>query len=52
MGGTDVTKVGRRCVVLKETQPNAEMLKVKPVMLAHEHESVDENLRRCHEHDN
>ena len=44
MGGTDVTKVTRRRVVSKGTRTNAEMLTVKPVVLAHEHDPVDENL--------
>ena len=51
MGGTDVTEETRRPVVSNRTRSNAEMLKVKPVVLAHKHDPVHENLRSCHEHD-
>jgi len=51
MGGTDVTEETRRRVVSNRTRSNAEMLKVKPVVLAHEHDPVHENLRGCREHD-
>ena len=51
MGGTDVTEETGRRVVSNRTRSNAEMLKVKPVVLAHEHDPVDEDLRGCHEHD-
>ena len=51
MGGTDVTAETRRRVVSDRTRSTAEMLKVKPVVLAHEHDSVNENLRCCHERD-
>ncbi len=49
MGGTDVTEETRRRVVSSRTRSNAAMSKVKPVVLAHEHDPVDENLRGCHE---
>src|SRR6266566_3008008 len=51
MGGTDVTEGTRRRVVPNRIRSNAEMLKVKPVVLAHEYGPVHENLRGCHEHD-
>src|SRR5205814_3347832 len=51
MGGTDVTAETRLRVVSDRTRSTAEMLKVKPVVLAHEHDSVNENLRCCHERD-
>jgi hypothetical protein len=51
MGGTDVTEETRRCVISNCTRTDAETLKVKPVVLAHKHDPVDENLRGCHEHD-
>jgi hypothetical protein len=52
MGGTDVTEETRRGVVSIRTRSNPEMSKVKPVVVAHEHGPVHENLRACHEHDN
>ena len=51
MGGTGVTEETRRRVVSNRTRTNAEMLKVKPVVLAREHDPVHENLRGCHEYD-
>ncbi len=50
MGSTDVTEETRRRVVSNRTRTNAEMLKVKPVVLAHKHDPVLENLRGCHYH--
>ena len=52
MGGTDVTEETRRRVASNRTRTNAETSKVKPVVLAQEHDPVHENLRGCHEHDN
>ncbi len=51
MGGTDVAEETWRRVVSNRTRSNAEMLKVKPVVLAQKHDPVHENLRGCHEHD-
>jgi hypothetical protein len=51
MAGTDVPEVTRRCVVSNGIQTDAEMSKVKPVVLAHEHDPIEENLRGCHERD-
>jgi hypothetical protein len=51
MDGTEFTEETWRRVTSYRTRSNAEMLKVKPVMLAYEHDPLDENLRTCHEHD-
>ena len=51
MGGTDVPKETRRRVISNRARSNPEMLAVKPVVFAHEHDAVNENLRRYNERD-
>ena len=51
MGGTNVTKETRGRVASNGTRLNAEMLPVKPVVLAGENRLQDENFRDLRKHD-